>query len=140
VIAAAQDARQKLFDLLAPRLQARPEDLETMDGLVFVKGNPEKKLPWKAMGIDQTCLGSGRFEPDFTLANCMMTFVEVEVDTETGRVSLQRVVNATDVGRIIDPPGLEGQLNGCLGSGGIDSAFLKRRSWIGPQGTSSMPT
>jgi xanthine dehydrogenase molybdenum-binding subunit len=55
----------------------------------------------------------------------MMTFVEVEVDTETGNVTLLRVVNATDVGQIIDPPGLEGQLNGCLGSGGIDSALFE---------------
>lgn len=125
VIAAAQDARQRLFELLAPRLQARAEDLETADGLVFVRDHPEKKLPWKAMGIDLTCLGSGRFEPDFTLANCMMTFVEVEVDVETGLVILRHVVNATDVGQIIDPPGLEGQLNGCLGSGGIDSALFE---------------
>jgi CO/xanthine dehydrogenase Mo-binding subunit len=29
------------------------------------------------------------------------------------------------VGQIIDPPGLEGQLNGCLGSGGIDSALFE---------------
>ncbi len=55
----------------------------------------------------------------------MMTFVEVEVDTETGNVTLLRVVNATDVGQIIDPPGLEGQLNGCLGSAGIDSALFE---------------
>jgi xanthine dehydrogenase molybdenum-binding subunit len=55
----------------------------------------------------------------------MMTFVEVEVDTETGKVTLVRVVNTTDVGQIIDPPGLEGQLNGCLGSGGIDSAIFE---------------
>jgi xanthine dehydrogenase molybdenum-binding subunit len=125
VIAAAEEAKQHLFAVLAPLLQARPEDLETAEGLVFVKGNPDKKISWKAMGVDRTCLGTGRFEPDFTLANCMMTFVEVEVDTETGRVDLRRVVNSTDVGRIIDPPGLEGQMNGCLGSGGIDSALFE---------------
>jgi xanthine dehydrogenase molybdenum-binding subunit len=55
----------------------------------------------------------------------MTTFVEVEVDTETGKVDLLQVVNATDVGQIIDPPGLEGQLNGCLGSSGIDSALFE---------------
>jgi xanthine dehydrogenase molybdenum-binding subunit len=55
----------------------------------------------------------------------MMTFVEVEVDTESGQVSLVRVVNATDAGQIIDPQGLEGQLNGCLGSAGIDSALFE---------------
>ncbi len=125
VIAAAEDARRKLLQLLAPKLQADPSDLDTADGMVFVKANPEKKIPWKAMSVDRTITGYGRFEPDYTLSNCMMTFVEVEVDTETGKVTLQRVVNATDVGQVIDPLGLEGQLNGCLGSGGIDSALFE---------------
>jgi xanthine dehydrogenase molybdenum-binding subunit len=49
----------------------------------------------------------------------------VKVDTETGKVGLLRVVNATDAGKIIDPPGLENQLNGCLGSAGIDSALFE---------------
>src|SRR5208283_4987721 len=87
---------------------------------------PEKKIPWKAaMGVDRTIIGYGRFEPDHSLTNCIMSFVEVEVDTETGRVTLLNVVNATDAGQIIDPQGLEGQLNGCLGSGGIDSALFE---------------
>jgi len=125
VIAAAEDARRKLFELLAPRLQAAPDDLDTEDGVIFVKSNPQRKLPWKAMGVDRTCTGYGRFDPDYTLSNCMMSFVEVEVDTETGKVTLLRVVNATDAGQIIDPQGLEGQLNGCLGSAGIDSALFE---------------
>ncbi|MFH1114681.1 MAG: xanthine dehydrogenase family protein molybdopterin-binding subunit [Pseudomonadota bacterium] len=125
VINAAEDAKQKLFDLFAPRLGANPQDLETADGIVTVKGHPEKSLKWRAMGNDRTLLGYGRFEPDFTLCNCMMSFVEVEVDTGTGKVDLKRVVLATDVGRIIDPLGIEGQLNGCLGSAGIDTAVFE---------------
>ena len=77
------------------------------------------------MGNDKTILGYGRFEPDFTMCNCVMSFVEVEVDIETGKVMLVRVVNATDVGQIIDPVGLENQLNGCWGSAGIDSAIFE---------------
>ena len=42
-----------------------------------------------------------------------------------GKVTLLRVVNTTDVGQIIDPPRLEGQLNGCLDSAGIDSALFE---------------
>ncbi len=125
IIAAAEDARRKLLELLAPKLQADPSQLDTKDGVVFVKEHPEKKIPWKAMSVDRTITGYGRFEPDYTLSNCMMTFVEVEVDTETGKVTLNRVVNATDVGQVIDPLGIEGQLNGCLGSGGIDSALFE---------------
>jgi xanthine dehydrogenase molybdenum-binding subunit len=125
VIAAAEDAKRKLLELLAPKLQADPSELDTVDGFVFVKGHPGKKISWKAMSVDRTVTGYGRFDPDYTLSNCMMTFVEVEVDTETGKVTLTRVVNATDVGQVIDPLGLEGQLNGCLGSGGIDSALFE---------------
>lgn len=124
-IAAANDAKQKLFELASPLLSAKPEDLETSDGVVFVKGNSEKSLGWEAIGNDRTILGYGRFDPDYTLANCMTTFTEVEVDSETGKVTLLRAVNATDVGQIIDPLGLEGQLNGSLGTAGIDSAIFE---------------
>lgn len=124
-IRAAEDARRQLLEIVAPRLDARPDELETRDGVIFVREHPERSIPWRAMGHERTILGYGRFDPDFTLANCMTTFVEVEVDTETGKVDLLRVVNATDVGQIIDPPGLEGQLNGCFGSSGIDSAIFE---------------
>jgi len=126
VIAAAEDAKRQLFKLIAPKFKVKPEDLETEDGMVFVKGKTGTRLPWsKAMGYDRTCMGRGRFEPDFTLPNFMMIFTEVEVDTETGKVDLIRVVGATDVGQIIDPPGITNQLNGCLGSAGIDSALFE---------------
>ena len=125
-IKAAEDALRKLFELAAPLLDADPGELETIDGMIFSTNNPKKKMPWKAaMGVDRTLIGYGRFEPDHTLTNCMMSFVEVEVDIETGKVSLLRVVNATDAGKIIDPQGLEGQLNGCLGSAGIDTAVFE---------------
>jgi CO/xanthine dehydrogenase Mo-binding subunit len=126
VIKAAEDALQKLFELAAPLLDSDASELETIDGMIFSRRKPEKKIPWKAaMGVDRTLIGYGRFEPDYSLANCMMSFVEVEVDIETGKVSLLRVVNATDVGQVIDPQGLEGQMNGCLGSAGIDTAIFE---------------
>jgi CO/xanthine dehydrogenase Mo-binding subunit len=125
VINAAEDARRQILELGARKLGTAPEDLDTADGVVFVKGHPEKSVKWRAMGNDRTILGYGRFDPDFTMCNCMMSFVEVEVDTDTGKVDLIRVVNATDVGQIIDPPGLEGQLNGCFGAAGIDSAIFE---------------
>lgn len=125
VIRAAEDARRKLLEMAAPRLGADPNELDTADGAIFVKGHPEKRVKWKVMGNDRTILGYGRFEPDFTMVNMMSSFVEVEVDTETGKVTLERVVNATDIGQIIDPACLENQLNGCWGSAGIDSALFE---------------
>ena len=40
VLAAAEDAKQKLFQQAAPMLGATPEDLETKDGMVYAKGVP----------------------------------------------------------------------------------------------------
>jgi CO/xanthine dehydrogenase Mo-binding subunit len=126
VIQAAEDALRKLLELAAPVLGAKPEDLETEDGLIYVKGSTGRKLPWrKVMGITRSITGLGRFETDFSLPSCLMQFVEVEVDVETGKTDLLRVVSATDCGQIIDPQVLNGQLHGALGAAGIDTALYE---------------
>jgi xanthine dehydrogenase molybdenum-binding subunit len=126
VIAAAQEARQKLLERAALMLSANPKDLETEDGLIYARDKPEVRVPWITVtGSFSTFMGYGRFEPDFSMSNFAMIFVEVEVDMETGKVELQHVVFATDVGQIIDPPSLENQLNGCFGSAGLDSALFE---------------
>jgi CO/xanthine dehydrogenase Mo-binding subunit len=125
-IAAAEDAKNKLFRLAMPMLGADdPKDLETSDGIIWLKSDPQKRIEWEKVLRFRTVLGYGRFEEDYSLSNCMMSFVELQVDTETGKVDLLRVVNATDVGQVIDPHGLQGQLYGCLGSAGIDSAVFE---------------
>jgi len=40
------------------------------------------------------------------------TFVEVEVDTETGEVRVVKVVGAFDVGKAINPANIDGQITG----------------------------
>ena len=126
VIRAAEDARKKLFDLAAPVLDAPLEELETRDGKIYLKERPESQISWsRAMGLMKTCMGFGRFEPDYSVPNFLIQFVEVEVDTGTGRVELRRVLAATDVGQIIDPLSLEGQLYGALGSAGMDTALFE---------------
>ncbi len=129
-ILAAEDARKKLLEWTAPLLEVEDtEDLDTADGVIWRKSDPSKRVVLKdKFGIGKeilTITGYGRFVADFSLANCMMSFVELQVDTETGKIDLLRVVNATDVGKVIDPLGLKGQLDGCLGTAGIDSAIFE---------------
>jgi xanthine dehydrogenase molybdenum-binding subunit len=125
IVRAAEDARSKLFELAAPMLGGDASELDTADGFIWVKSAPERRVRWPRVLFQRTVLGYGRFEPDYSLSNCLMSFVAVEVDTGTGKLTLKRVVNATDVGQIIDPQGLEGQLCGCLGTAGIDSAIFE---------------
>ncbi|NIO09966.1 MAG: molybdopterin-dependent oxidoreductase, partial [Deltaproteobacteria bacterium] len=117
VIAAAEEARAKLLEQAAPMLKAAPEGLESEDGMVYVKGRPDVAIPWrKILGLMHTCTGFGRFDPDYSVPNFLILFAEVQVDTETGKLDLLRVVIGTDVGQIIDPPSIEGQLHGALGA------------------------
>lgn len=126
VIKAAQDAKRKLFEMAAPRLKAEPEELETSDGIIFIKERPATSITWKrAIGLMRTCTGDGRFEWDFSVPNFLILFTEVEVDMETGKIELTRVLGASDVGQIIDPLSIEGQLYGALGSAGLDTAIFE---------------
>jgi CO/xanthine dehydrogenase Mo-binding subunit len=125
-ISAAEDAKSKLLQYGAKVLQSEPENLDTADGMIYAKNDPGKRISWRgALGIDHTCLGYGRFEPDYTMPNFMIIFVEAGVDVDTGKVSLVRIVAGTDVGQIIDPLALTNQLYGSLGTAGIDSATFE---------------
>ena len=44
-------------------------------------------------------------------------FVEVNVDIETGQVMVEHVVYAHDIGRVINPRGAEGQVEGAVQQG-----------------------
>lgn len=126
VVAAAENAKAKLFQMAAPILKTSPEGLESEDGMIYIKGSPDTGIPWrKVLGLMHTCTGLGRFDPDYSMPNFVILFAEAQVDTATGKVDLLKVVIATDVGQIIDPPSLEGQLHGALGAAGIDTAIFE---------------
>lgn len=126
IIDGAEKALAKLFEKAAPRLKADPADLTTRDGRVFSRTDPEKAVSWSSiLGPMETVTGLGHYAADYSIPNFLIQFVQVTVDLETGQVILNRVVSASDVGRIIDPPSLEAQLFGALGSAGLDTALFE---------------
>jgi CO/xanthine dehydrogenase Mo-binding subunit len=126
---AARDAKNQLLMIAAKTFAADPADLAVEGGLVFSTKNPDKKLPvgqllkqeYKA-GLD--IIGRGSFYPGsqgetkgmwsspsifwMYAAHC----AEVEVDIETGRVKLLKLVGAHDVGKGINPVTCLGQIEG----------------------------
>ncbi len=122
----------------AARLELDEEDLELHDGCVRSRSAPNRSVSYAEIGRAVHDRGDdaaveGRYEwprakehipggmelPHLIYA-CATHLARVEVDTLTGRVRLLDVVAAHDVGRTINPQGLEGQSEGgSLYSAGI---------------------
>ena len=136
---AAMQVAQKIKKVAADMLEARPEDLELTDGFVHIAGVPEarrsfREIAIRTLGMPGNSL-TGGFEPGLentsyflpeqsTYANGT-TVCEVEVDIETGRVAILRLVLAHDCGRVINPLIVDGQIVGGVAHG-IGNALLER--------------
>jgi len=110
VLQAAAEARKRLFEVAAPILGARPEELQSKYGQVYVKSNPWRSVPLKTVcdKIDPEVpiRGGGARAPNpatptFSIFGAQA--VEVEVDIETGQVDILRIAAAHDFGRAINP-------------------------------------
>ena len=115
---AAEDTKEKLFKVAAGRLGVPPEALECKGGSVYVQDNPPQALSLGQLArmsitspggpiIGLASLSSMPYAPVFSAQAA-----EVLVDRETGQVKVTRFVQAQDVGKAINPMGVEGQLEG----------------------------
>lgn len=125
---AARQAREVLLQEAAAWLEVPAEELSLAGGRVWRGGAPTgialKELLSRCRAKGQLTLGSGWFNPPTTATDedgqgvpyATYSFAtqvaEVEVDTETGRVNVLRLVAAHDVGRAINPQAVEGQIEG----------------------------
>jgi len=130
--AAAVDAKRQLFEVAAPMLEVSPHDLELRDGAVRVKGQTGRQMAIaEVLGKIQPHMIQGQGSrganpPDKTVHTFGAQAVEVEVDIETGEVTILRVVAAHDCGRIINPMMVESQVIGAV-TQGIGFALTEER-------------
>ena len=146
VVAAANVIKNRLFEMASERLEAAVGDLEVADGLVRVKGSPDKSvsivdLAGEATGGDQllaTGSGDAPSAPEVEGSACVgrmgmeswvaPTFfchaAHVKVDRETGVVRVLGIAAVHDSGTIINPLGAEGQIEGGVVMG-IGQALLE---------------
>ena len=118
---AAGQIRQQLLEIGAHALEANVEDLELVNGNLQVRGAPEKRRTISQLfqahygaavgsmagsydnqtrgGVDPKT-GKGKASAFFFLSACA---VEVEVDSETGKVTIEKIVSAVDAGKAVNP-------------------------------------
>jgi CO/xanthine dehydrogenase Mo-binding subunit len=120
IIKACEDARQQVLTIAAEEMEADPADMEIVDGRVQVKGVPDKALDLGALAKKTMdfgakyapVVGNGRHANTEGAPGFCAQIAEVEVDRETGEVIVHRLVAIQDVGRVINPLTLEGQMQG----------------------------
>lgn len=143
---AARQIRNQLLEAGAKKLEARSEDLELKDGALCVKGVPEKRM--RIAEVFKATLGSsvgslfgshsfhtqGGLDPKTGKGKAAVFWffsacaAEVEVDRETGKVSILRAATAVDVGKAIHPRQCGLQNEGSLLSG-LGSALFEELAY-----------
>lgn len=158
VRAAAREAKQVLVQAAAKELKTSTEAVVARGGKLYASEEPDRWLSIREVAAlcqreGLLALGSGYFNPQTTKLDpetgegepyatyAFATHIaEVEVDTETGRVDVLRIVAAHDVGRAINPQGVTGQITGGIAMG-IGFALLEEfRLRQGMSETTSLET
>ena len=147
---ACADAKKQLFEIAAKELDVSADLLGTAQSRVFVKDDPEKSLDISELFIPMVIggytlkeggeiLGKATYylpgvmpDPETGKSSRPASFymfvaqaAEVEVDIQTGKIKVTKMVTANDCGKAMNPIMVEGQQDGGVLSMGIGSALLE---------------
>jgi CO/xanthine dehydrogenase Mo-binding subunit len=115
---AAADARDKLLALASEHLDVQPGMLTCAGGRVHVTEALERGMTLAQLARLSLSAASGPIVGNAALSTMPYAPIfstqaaEVQVDQATGKVRIQRFVQAQDVGRAINPMAVEGQIDG----------------------------
>jgi len=132
---AAQKVRAKLIKIASHMLEAAPADIVLEDGHAKVAGT-DRSVSIASMAreaytqthrfkgeIEPGLTETGTYDPSGTFSNACHAAI-VEVDVETGQVTIERYIVAEDAGIIINPMIADGQVHGGVAQG-IGNALLE---------------
>lgn len=128
---AALKAAERMKQLAAKKLEVEIESIKLEDNKLFDKKNPENSISFKEIARDlrrETVFHGERkgFAEGFAYNSFGAHFAEVEVDTETGKIKVIKVVAAHDIGRVINRQTAETQIIGGI-TQGISTALFEER-------------
>lgn len=127
---ACQELKGYMAETGGQILNVAPERLQFEDGLVFSQDDASKCLTFRSLagemhkrgarirGNGYHSITTADVDHDTSQGDAYATYAwasqlaEVEVDTETGQVTVLRLVSATDAGKAINPKMVEGQIEG----------------------------
>ncbi|MEV4745076.1 xanthine dehydrogenase family protein molybdopterin-binding subunit [Streptosporangium sp. NPDC049248] len=134
VLAACEKVKDRARELAAHMLEADAEDIEFTDGTFKVRGTEagrtiqELALATFAAhdlpdGFEPSLDADATFDPDNFSFPHGTHLCAIEVDTETGASKIRRYVAVDDVGSVVNPLIVEGQVHGGIAQGVAQALF-----------------
>jgi carbon-monoxide dehydrogenase large subunit len=129
LVHSAQKVKEKIAAIGAHLLEVAPEDVEFAGGAVQVKGAPGRSksfgeiamAAWMVTSLPPGMEGGLEATSFYDPPNCTFPFgthvCVVEIDPDTGWVKILRYVAVDDVGPVINPMIVDGQLHGGIAQG-----------------------
>jgi len=138
ILQASEQVVERARHVAAELLEAAPDDvvLDRAAGVFHVAGTPAIAITWAEVASSggamegETPHRSPNISEETNYATTTPTFpfgahvAVVEVDTETGKVVLRRMITCDDAGRILNPLVVEGQRHGGIAQG-VAQALLE---------------
>ncbi len=114
---AAKDLIEKGREAAARKFEAHATDVEFVQGMFRVRGT-DHQMALAQLASDTDILeGAGQFAPKKPTYPNGCHICEVEVDPDTGEVKPILYVSVEDVGRVLNPVLVEGQIHGGVAQG-----------------------
>lgn len=129
VLAAAENLKHNAISLAGKILAAKPTDLFYQDGAIFFHNGKSRSISLLELANKTGAIleGSGSYEtagtefipescegtPFLVYAGVSMASM-VEIDRESGKIKVLKMVAAPNVGRVINPVGAESQIEGSI--------------------------
>ncbi len=132
---ACKDAKRQIFKIAAQVLRVPVKDLILSNEMIFQKGEPWRHLSLAELvlgymypsgeSIGGPIIGKGTYMAKMTILDVdsgagnpaiFETFgaqgVEIELNALTGQIKIKKLVSAFDIGKVINPQSVEGQIIG----------------------------
>lgn len=135
LVSACGKVREKARVIAAAMMEVAPADLEWADGRWAVRGDPDQgkaigEIAFAAFaahdlpdGVEPSLDSDATIDPDNFSYPHGTHLCAVEVDTETGWVKIRSYVAVDDVGNVINPLIVDGQLHGGIVQGIAQALF-----------------
>jgi aerobic carbon-monoxide dehydrogenase large subunit len=129
LVGACDKVIDKAKVIAAAMIEASPNDLEWTPGRFSVRGDPEKGVAIQEValatfaahnlpdGVEPSLDSDATYDPDNFSFPHGTHLCAAEVDTETGMVTIRSYVAVDDIGKVVNPLIVEGQVHGGIAQG-----------------------